>query len=126
MSLFDDMDVVDSGDTVAFNTGTTYDLATGIFKPGIDGEWYLNGGLTQHINAYIAPNSNFKSTIANSFLMRALGIYKGSEAIINDTENALDKDKIDVEQNTKPIDVEAEITKHTIAKSTITALFERK
>ena len=93
MSLFDDMDVVDSGDTVAFNTGTTYDLATGIFKPGIDGEWYLNGGLTPHINTFVAPNSNFKSTIANSFLMRALGIYKGSEAIINDTENALDKDK---------------------------------
>lgn len=93
MSLFDDMDVVSSDESISFNTGTLYDLATGTFIPGIDGEWYLNGGLSQHINAYIAANSNFKSTMTASLMMRSLGIYSGSEAIINDTENSLDKDK---------------------------------
>lgn len=93
MSLFSDMEVVDSGDSVAFNTGTRYDLATGIFQPGVDGEWYLNGGLSAHINAFVAPNGNFKSTIANSLIMRATGIYNNSETMINDTENSLDKNK---------------------------------
>ena len=44
----------------------------------------------------------------------------------NFTIYALDVDKIDVKNNAKPKDVEAQVLAHTIAKSTITALYERK
>lgn len=44
----------------------------------------------------------------------------------NFTIYALNTDKIDIDKNTKPKEVEAKILSHTIAKSTITALYERK
>lgn len=44
----------------------------------------------------------------------------------NFTIYALDVDKIDIDKNTKPSEVEAKVLSHTIAKSTITALYERK
>lgn len=43
----------------------------------------------------------------------------------NFTIYALDVEKIDVVETTKPLDVEKEVLKHAIAKSTITGLFER-
>ena len=43
----------------------------------------------------------------------------------NFTIYALDVEKIDLDKNTKPTEVEKEILAHTIAKSTITALYER-
>jgi len=43
----------------------------------------------------------------------------------NFTIYALDVEKLDVKSNTKPKDVEYEVLKHTIAKSTITGLYER-
>ncbi|MBR2068924.1 MAG: YbhB/YbcL family Raf kinase inhibitor-like protein [Candidatus Gastranaerophilales bacterium] len=39
---------------------------------------------------------------------------------------ALDVEKLQVSENTAPKEVEAQVLKHTIAKSTITGLFERK
>ena len=39
---------------------------------------------------------------------------------------ALDVEKLNVSKDTKPKEVESEILKHAIAKSTITGLFERK
>ncbi len=44
----------------------------------------------------------------------------------NFTVYALDVEKINVSQSTKPTVVESEVLKHAIAKSTITGLFERK
>lgn len=44
----------------------------------------------------------------------------------NFTIYALDTDKLNVSENTNPKEVEAEVLRHTIAKSTITGLFERK
>lgn len=44
----------------------------------------------------------------------------------NFTVYALDVEKLDIDKNTKPKEVEAKVLSHTIAKSTITALFERK
>ena len=44
----------------------------------------------------------------------------------NFTIYALDVDKLDIKQNDDPVDVEQKIQKHTLAKSTITGLFERK
>ena len=44
----------------------------------------------------------------------------------NFTVYALDVDKIDVSKDTKPTEVEKIVQSHAVAKSTITALFERK
>jgi len=44
----------------------------------------------------------------------------------NFTVYALDVDKLDIDKNTKPKEVEEIILEHTIAKTTITGLFERK
>ncbi len=44
----------------------------------------------------------------------------------NFTIYALDVEKLDVSENTKPKDVESLVMSHAIAKSTITGLFERK
>ena len=44
----------------------------------------------------------------------------------NFTIYALDIEKLDVNENDNPLDVENKIKKHAIAKSTITGLFERK
>lgn len=44
----------------------------------------------------------------------------------NFTIYALDIEKLDVDKNDAPVKVEAEILKHTLAKSTLTGLFERK
>ena len=44
----------------------------------------------------------------------------------NFTIYALDTEKLNVESNTPPVEVEKKVLEHTIAKSTITGLFERK
>lgn len=44
----------------------------------------------------------------------------------NFTIYALDIEKLNISESTKPKEVEAEVLAHTIAKSTITGLFERK
>lgn len=92
MGLLQQMDVIDSGDLVSFNTGTFFDLGTGRYQIGVD-DWYINGGLLPHINSFVAPPGNYKSTLANSFTRRAHGMYSDSDLIIDDTENSLDKDK---------------------------------
>lgn len=98
MSFLSEMDYIDSGDTVSFNTGTIFDLSSGKFQPGLDGEWYLNGGLTAHINTFGAQNGHFKSTTANSYAQRSRNIYADSDMIILDDENSLDKDKARAER----------------------------
>lgn len=92
-NFFDDIDIVDSNEMVSFNTNTLYDLKTGIYVQGKDNKWYLNGGLSPHINSFAGPNGAFKSTLAASFMMRTMSIYDGSYGLIHDTENSLDKDK---------------------------------
>ena len=44
----------------------------------------------------------------------------------NFTIYALDVEKINVSESSKPKDVELEVKKHTIAKSVITGLYERR
>ena len=93
MSLLSDVVVTEQVPTISFNTNSLFDLATGTYVPGVDGKWYLSGGLTQHINAFVGPNGAFKSTFACAMIMRAANICYDSEVLINDTENSLDKDK---------------------------------
>jgi hypothetical protein len=94
MSLLSELKIVSDLSSVSFNTGTLFDLATGSFVQGYDGEWYLTGGFSPHINIFVGMSSQFKSTIANSLLMRCLGIYDDTECIVKDAEMALAKDKV--------------------------------
>ena len=93
MSLLSDVVVTEQVPTISFNTNSLFDLATGTYVPGVDGKWYLSGGLAQHINAFVGPNGAFKSTFACAMIMRAANICYDTDVVINDTENSLDKDK---------------------------------
>lgn len=93
MSLLSEVVVADQVPTISFNTNSLFDLATGTYVPGVDGKWYLSGGLAQHINAFVGPNGAFKSTFACAMIMRAANICYDTDVVINDTENSLDKDK---------------------------------
>lgn len=93
MNILSGMDTLDSGDNPNFNTGTLFDLATGKYVQGIDGEWYLTGGLPMHITVFGGRNGHFKSTICNAFGQRIAAVYPDSDLIIEDTEDSLTKDK---------------------------------
>ena len=93
MSLLAELDLQESGDLMNFNTGSMFDLPSGRYVQGIDGNWYLNGGLSPHVNAVVGPNGAFKSTSACSFVMRSASIYNESDVLVLDSENSLDKDK---------------------------------
>lgn len=69
------------------NTGTILDLATGAFKPGING-WVLNGGLSQ-CTGISGRASTYKSGMAGSLLARAMNIYTDAEAIVYETEGTV-------------------------------------
>lgn len=93
MNILGELDTFDSGDNPNFNTGTLFDLPTGKYVQGIDGEWYLTGGLPMHITVFGGRNGHFKSTITNACAMRMNCIYPDSDLIIEDTEDSLGKDK---------------------------------
>lgn len=93
MSLLGDIEITSSEDTVGFNTGTLFDLATGKFELGIEGKWWLNGGLGAFVTGVVGTNGSYKTTWANSIIARSLGIYPGTEEVVDDTENTLDRDK---------------------------------
>ena len=95
MSLLSEMKIVSDLSSVNFNTGTLFDLATGKYLLGSDGDWYLNGGLSSHINMFVGMSSQFKSTLMNSLVMRCMGVYNDPdvETVVKDSEMALAKDK---------------------------------
>ena len=93
MNFLQELDIVDSGDNPNFNTGTLLDMATGKYVQGIDGEWYLTGGLPMHITVMGGRNGHFKSTISNACVQRIAAIYPETDLIIEDTEDSLTKDK---------------------------------
>lgn len=71
--------------TPYINTGTMFDLSTGKFIPGIDGKWYLNGGLGL-ATAITGRAQTYKSGVAGSLLARALSNYPGTESLVYETE----------------------------------------
>lgn len=93
MSLLSEMEITSSEETVGFNTGTLFDLASGKFEQGIDGKWILDGGLSSMVAGFVGANGMYKTTFANSLIMRSMGIYDDAECIITDTENTIDRDK---------------------------------
>jgi len=98
MSLLSEtMPATQQCESVAFNTGTLFDLATGGFEQGIDGHLYLTGGLGCQFNSIVGKNGNFKSTLAAGLITRAAAIYQDSGVIIYDTENSISQDKERIE-----------------------------
>ena len=76
-----------------WNTGTSFDIHTGVFVPGTHGGMVLNGGLSSS-NGYLGRPQMFKSTEMLSHFVRAMSIYPRSELAILDTEYSLKEDRI--------------------------------
>lgn len=93
MSLLSETFPESDANTVSFNTGTLFDLSTGMFDQGKDGKMYLTGGLGCQLNGVVGRNSNFKSTLAASLAMRSANIYNDVGMIVFDTENSIMKDR---------------------------------
>ena len=93
MSLLSDMVLETQVATIAYNTATLIDTATGSYLLGADGNWYLSGGLPQHIVSVVGPNGTFKSSIMCGAVCRSASIYSDADVLWNDTEHSIDKDK---------------------------------
>lgn len=77
--------VEDSLPICAFQTGTNYDLMTGQAVSGLNGNWYIHGGLRGAITALYGQGNSYKSTILDSLLARCQALY-GGDHICVDTE----------------------------------------
>lgn len=71
--------------TPYINTGTLFDLSTGKYQLGVDGKWYLNGGLGL-VTGITGRGQTYKSATAGSLLARALANYDKSESMVYETE----------------------------------------
>ena len=70
------------------NTGTIFDIVTGHFRPGTQGKWVLDGGLSQCLGI-AGRGQTYKSGLAGSLLARALLQYKDAEAFVYETEGTI-------------------------------------
>lgn len=77
------------------NTGTLFDLYTGIYKPGVKNTWVLDGGLSQCLGI-MGRGQTYKSGLAGSFLANALLVHPQAEAYVYETEGTIpDKTRYD-------------------------------
>ena len=83
--LFDDVGLKNSPMIPYLNTGTLLDIALGQYERGIDGQWYLNGGLAP-ITGVCGRAGNYKSTIVDSIIAQILLRYSAIEVWKHDTE----------------------------------------
>lgn len=95
--LTESMPEIQQYESVAFNTGTLFDLATGYYDQGKDGKFYLTGGLGCQFNSIVGKNGNFKSTLAAGLITRSTALYQDSALMIYDTENSISQDKERIE-----------------------------
>jgi len=93
MGLLSDLTLTDSGFHPYLNTGTLFDIQTGVFVPGDHGGMVLNGGLTT-TNAVVGREQMFKSTELFSYVIQAMLRYPLSECYVYDTEYSLKKDRL--------------------------------
>lgn len=96
LDLFSGIEVNPCLPTATFNTGSMWDLMTGNAVEGMDGKWYIMGGMSNMIMSLQGKGSTYKSTLAASLIMRTMGIYQGVQMILDDTENAISRDMIRV------------------------------
>lgn len=74
------------------NTGTLFDLATGCFVPGRDGNMILSGGLYM-INGINGRPQTFKSSLSLGYFTRVLRNYPEAEGLCYDSEMSLQQRK---------------------------------
>lgn len=93
-----------SGDvfTPYLNTGTSFDLATGMFEPGMDST-ILNGGLSR-ITGIVGRPQKYKSAEAISLAVRALVRYKDSELFVHDSEFSIPNKQRIINLSDMPVD----------------------
>ena len=91
-STFSELDT-SSNNKMPYNTGTLFDLATGAFDQGVDGEMYLTGGLGCQFNSFVGQNGHFKSTFAGGLITRAAALYNDGGLVIRDTEDSISRDR---------------------------------
>jgi len=70
------------------NTGTIFDLATGDFRPGKNGQQILNGGLFL-TNAVTGRPQTYKTSTSMGYFTRALRNYNESKGLCYETEMSL-------------------------------------
>ncbi len=70
-----------------FNVGCLFDIATGSYFMGKEGEMILNGGCG-HITSVAGPGNSFKSAIAMYLAMSIAEHYDGYECSVYDSENS--------------------------------------
>lgn len=81
------------------NTGSLYDLQTGMFIRGLDGKFYLDGGINRSINGATGRKHTFKSTFMIAMMIRAAYFFsKRCEIILIDDEESISRDGIRVTQ----------------------------
>lgn len=80
---------------VQYNTGTMFDIMTGRFREGVDGKWYLEGGMSNLITGLGGRNGMYKSTLMGSLFVRMLYIYT-AHGILADSEYAIIRDMVRV------------------------------
>lgn len=71
------------------NMGCLFDIPTGSYRTGKHGESILNGGMAP-ITGIGGRGNTYKSTLAHFMSLRALDRYTCSEAVVYDTEESLD------------------------------------
>lgn len=75
------------------NLGCLFDIPTGSYKTGKHGESILNGGLAP-ITGIGGRGNTYKSTIAHFMTLRTLDRHGLAEAVVNDTEESLELDRL--------------------------------
>lgn len=93
MGLLSELALSDSCFQPYLNTGTLFDIQTGVFIPGDHGGMVLNGGLTT-TNAVVGREQMFKSTELFSYVIQAMLRYPQSECYVYDTEYSLKKERL--------------------------------
>lgn len=93
MRVFDKVAIEDSPYYPMLNTGTSWDLATGAFVPGVDGHMYLNGGLA-HTNGVAGRPNSFKSTLLDALLVGSMCIYPDVNTLEYDSEGSKKRHRV--------------------------------
>lgn len=75
------------------NLGCLFDIPTGKYHTGKDGESILNGGLA-YLTGIGGRGNTFKSTIAHFMTLSALDRYANAKGIVYDTEMSLTIDRM--------------------------------
>lgn len=75
------------------NTNSLYDFLIGMFIKGIDGKWYIDGGINRSINGATGRKHTFKSTFMIAMLLRAAYYFsKRCEIVLIDDEESVARD----------------------------------